>query len=63
MRFGRGANGPYRQGDYGDPDSNAGDYHPPEDFGDALSRAPCRIERRLRTGATRERQRTYQKNM
>ena len=63
MRFGGGANGPYRQGDYRDPDDSAANRHPPEDFGDAFSRAPSRIERRLPTGATGERQRTYQENM
>ena len=63
MRFGGGANCPYRQGDYGDPDNSAGDRHPPEDFGYAFSRAACGIERRLRTGAARERQHTYGEDM
>ena len=63
MGVGGGANRPYGQSDYGDPDNSAGDRHPPEDFGNALSRAPCGIERGLRTGAARERQRAYQEDM
>ena len=63
MDVGGGANGPYRQGDHCDPDDSAANCHPPEDFGDAFSRAPSRIKRRLRSGATGERQRTYQENM
>ena len=63
MGLGGGANGPQGQGDYRDPDNSADDRHPPEDFGDAFSRVPSRIERRLRTGATGERQRTYQEDM
>lgn len=63
MRFGGGARGPYRQADYRDPDDSAANRHPPEDFGDAFSCAPSRIKRRLRSGATGERQRTYQENM
>ena len=63
MCFCGGANGPYRQGDYGDPDDSAADRHPPEDFGNALRPESCWIEGGLRTGAGRKRGHARQEDM
>jgi hypothetical protein len=62
MNVGGGANGPYSQGDYRDPDDSGANCHPPKDFGDAFSRAASGIERRLRTGAPRKRHHAYQED-